>query len=523
MGLFVISCCLLVVSSLIVIDGARVMINPSARDTTTTINGTSTASSFSRRSFPAGFVFGTASSAYQYEGAAMEGGRTPSIWDNYAHQFANKIADHSNGDVATDSYHRYKEDVKIMKDLGFEAYRLSISWSRILPNGKLSGGVNKEGVKYYNNLFDELLANGIQPFVTIFHWDLPQTLESEYRGFLNPRVVDDFRDYAEVLFKEFGDRVKNWITINEPLSYSAGGYAYGYLAPGRCSSWVPMNCSGGDSATEPYIVGHHILLSHSAAVDLYKQKYQASQKGHIGITLVSPWIIPYTNSTENRNAQARSLDFSLGWFFEPLTSGSYPQSMRTLVGKRLPEFTKQQSKKIRGSFDFIGMNYYTASYAVDTPLFGFAPRSYMTDSLVNTTDNRNGVSIGPKGASSWLNVYPKGIYDILCYIKRKYNDPVIYITENGIDEFNNDKVLPAAESLHDKMRIHYHRRHLYYLQKAIRDGVNVKGYFAWSLLDNYEWTSGYSTRFGLFYVDFKNGLTRYPKQSAKWFKGFLSQ
>ncbi|GMN57296.1 hypothetical protein TIFTF001_026410 [Ficus carica] len=207
-----------------------------------------------RSSFPVDFIFGTASSSYQYEGAVKEGGRGPSIWDTFTHNYPEKITDGSNGDVATDEYHRYKEDVGLMKDMNVDAYRFSISWSRLLPNGKLSGGVNKEGIKYYNNLIDALLANGLKPFVTLFHWDLPQTLEDEYGGFLSPHIVNHFKDYAELCYKEFGDRVKHWITLNEPYSYSNGGYAIGTLAPGRCSEWQNLNCTGGDSGTEPYLI-----------------------------------------------------------------------------------------------------------------------------------------------------------------------------------------------------------------------------------------------------------------------------
>ncbi|RXH99529.1 hypothetical protein DVH24_021331 [Malus domestica] len=392
--------------------------------------------SLNRSSFPSGFVFGSASASYQYEGAWDEGGKGPSIWDNFTHQYPEKIIDGSNGDVADDQYHRYKEDVKIMKDMGLDAYRFSISWSRLLPNGKLSGGVNKEGVQYYNNLINELLNKGVTPYATIFHWDLPQALEEEYGGFLNRQIVNHFRDYAELCFKLFGDRVKHWITLNEPYTFITFGYASGELAPGRCSAWQNSNCTGGDSATEPYIVAHHFLLAHAHAVKVYKTKYQASQEGVIGITLAT------------------------NWFMEPLTSGQYPHT------------------------------------------------------------ELNGVPIGPLAASSWLAVYPKGIREILLYAKHKYNNPLIYITENGLDEFD-DPTLSLPQSLNDTHRIDYHYHHLDYLRKAINDGVNVKGYFAWSLLDNFEWASGYTLRFGFVYIDYNDGLKRHPKLSASWFKCFL--
>ncbi|KAL5081237.1 hypothetical protein RYX36_009658 [Vicia faba] len=475
-----------------------------------------------RSNFPDGFIFGTASSAYQCEGAANIGGREPSIWDTHTHNYPEKIFGRSNGDVAIDEYHRYKEDVEIMKDMNMDAYRFSISWSRILPRGKLSRGVNMEGIHYYNNLINELLDKGIQPFVTLFHWDLPQILEEEYGGFLSPNIVNDFRDYAELCFKEFGDRVKHWITLNEPWTVSKFGYGDGWAAPGRCSPWLNKNCTGGDSATEPYIVAHNQLLAHATAVKVYKTKYQASQKGLIGITLSCDWMVPLHDTESDIRAAQRAIDFILGWFMEPLTVGDYPSSMRSLVGSRLPKFSEHEVKLVKGSFDFLGLNYYTSSYATDAPEFSKARPSLLTDSQVITTSERNGIPIGPMTSSIWKSVYPKGIHDLLLYIKTKYNNPLIYITENGIDELN-DPTLSLEEALADMPRIDYYCSHLRYLQIAIKNGVNVKGYFAWSLLDDFEWTLGYVVRTGINFVDYKNGLKRYPKMSAIWFKNFLQK
>jgi beta-glucosidase len=339
--------------------------------------------SLNRNSFPQGFIFGAGSSSYQFEGAATEGGRTPSIWDTFTHRYPEKIKDGSNGDVAIDTYHQYKEDVQIIKDMNLDSYRFSISWSRILPNGKLSGGVNQEGINYYNNLINELLANGIQPLLTLFHWDLPQALEDEYGGFLSPLIIKDFQDYAELCFKEFGDRVKYWVTLNEPWSYSQNGYANGRMAPGRCSSWLNPNCTGGDSATEPYIVTHNQLLAHAATVDVYKKKYQESQNGVIGITMVANWYLPLSDSKADKKAAERAIDFMYGWFMDPITSGDYPKSMRSLVGSRLPKFNAKQARQLIGSFDFIGLNYYSSTYASDAPMLSNARPSYLTDSLVS--------------------------------------------------------------------------------------------------------------------------------------------
>ncbi|XP_057456249.1 cyanogenic beta-glucosidase-like [Lotus japonicus] len=478
--------------------------------------------SFNRNSFPPGFIFGAGSSSYQFEGGAMDGGRGPSIWDTFTHKYPEKIEDRSNGDVAIDTYHNYKEDVKMMKDMNLDSYRFSISWSRILPKGKLSGGINQEGINYYNNFINELLANGLEPFVTLFHWDLPQALEDEYGGFLSPLIVKDFRDYVELCFKEFGDRVKLWVTLNEPWGYSQNGYAVGRFAPGRCSAWMNTNCTGGDSSIEPYLVSHYQLLAHAAAVRVYKTKYQASQKGFIGITLVSHWYLPLSDTRYDQKAAERAMDFMYGWFMDPLTSGEYPKSMRLLVGARLPKFTAEQARLLKGSYDFIGLNYYTSLYATDAPQLRNAKPSYVTDSLVNPAFERDGKPIGIKVASDWLYVYPRGIEDLLLYTKEKYNNPLIYITENGINEYD-DPTLSVEESLMDIFRIDYHYRHLFYLRCAIRNGVNVKGYYIWSLFDNFEWSSGYTARFGMTFVDYKNGLKRYEKLSALWFKDFLKE
>ncbi|CBI24821.3 unnamed protein product, partial [Vitis vinifera] len=236
---------------------------------------------------------------------------------------------------------------------------------------------------------------GLQSYVTIFHWDLPQALEDAYGGFLSPHITDYIRDFAELCFKEFGDRVKYWITLNEPWTYSNGGYDQGTLAPGRCSKWVNGACTAGNSAIEPYLVGHHLLLSHAAAVKVYQDRYQASQKGKIGITLLSHWMVPYSDKKVDKKAAIRALDFMFGWFINPLTYGDYPYSMRTLVGPRLPKFTPKQSMLVKRSFDFLGLNYYTANYASNVPVANTVNVSYSTDSLANLITQRNGIPIGP--------------------------------------------------------------------------------------------------------------------------------
>ncbi|RWR77819.1 Beta-glucosidase 12 [Cinnamomum micranthum f. kanehirae] len=457
-------------------------------------SGQNKSASLNRSSFPAGFIFGTASAAYQYEGSVA------SCFKHSMKVRSKKVAEaQASGTLLLTNT---QEDVRIMKEMGMDAYRFSISWSRILPNGRLSGGVDKEGIKYYNNLIDELISNGIKPFVTLFHWDSPQKLEDDYNGFLSYNIVTDFRDYADICFREFGDRVKHWITLNEPSSFCIG-YTSGTFAPGRCSSWVG-NCSTGNSATEPYIVAHHQLLAHAAAVKIYREKYKASQKGVVGITLATAWYIPYSSSKSDHDAAKRAFDFANGWFIDPITRGDYPSSMRSLIGKRLPKFSKEQSVMLKGSFDFLGLNYYTSNYAANAPQSRNVHPSSLTDARTNITALRNGVLIGPQAASSWLHVYPKGIRDLLRYTKKRYDNPIIYITENGVSEFNN-RTLPLHQQLEDNMRIDYYRDHLSWLHTAIREGVDVKGYFAWSLLDNFEWADGYTVRFGINYVDYEDG------------------
>ncbi|KAL2481845.1 Beta-glucosidase 17 [Abeliophyllum distichum] len=486
-----------------------------------------------RRDFSEDFVFGTATSAYQHEGAAAAGGRGLSIWDTFTLKTPGKVKDNSNANVSVDTYHRYEEDVKLMKKIGLDAYKFSISWSRVLPGGRLSAGVNKEGIKYYNNLIDTLLAHGIEPYVTLFHWDLPQALEDEYGGFLCPQIIKDFCEFVSLCFWEFGDRVKNWITLNDPWTFCFGGYVMGSFAPGRgsssaehvkgsiaCHRGTKSHACNGNPGTEPYLVAHNLLLAHAAAVDLYKQTFQQHQEGKIGITLFSKWFEPLHDNELDEEAATRAFDFMLGWFLEPLSSGDYPRSMRKLVGSRLPSFSKEESKLLKGSFDFLGLNYYTATYVKSASNSPDVEVSYTTDPRVTYTSEE--VPIGPKAASDWLYIYPQGIYKLLVYVKEVYKVPFIYITENGVDEIN-DTNHTISEARVDDIRIKYHQDHLLCIRNAIKAGVNVKGYFIWSLFDSFEWNEGYTVRFGIFHVNFKDGhLARFPKFSALWLMNFLS-
>eukprot|EP01018_Ginkgo_biloba_P023261 Gb_03071 [translate_table: standard] len=449
-----------------------------------------------RRSFPPNFIFGTSSSSYQYEGAASEGGRMPSIWDTFAHIPGNVI-DGSNGDVAVDQYHLYPADVEAMAKMGMDAYRFSISWSRLIPKGR--GEINPEGIAHYNNFISKLLQHGIKPFVTLTHFDIPQVLQDEYGGWLSPQIVNDFADYAEVCFEAFGDRVKHWITLNEPNLYALLGYDGGIYPPARCSASIG-NCSAGDSTIEPYIAAHYQLLSHVAAVERY-QKFKRKQNGSIGLAISAQWYEPLRNTTRDQAAVERILDFTVAWVLDPLYFGKYPSSMEKIVNSRLPTFTLEESNRLKGTLDFIGINHYTTNYVFDIPRSP-TPTRYLDDIAAQRTGYRDGVLIGPKGP---LQTYIEMDFDVPRGMAEEYNLST-----------------PMETALNDRERVKYHDGYLEQLLLAIRGGANVEGYFVWTLMDDFEFRRGFTTKYGLHYVDFKDGLRRYPKASALWFNNFLT-
>ncbi|KAG8379155.1 hypothetical protein BUALT_Bualt07G0058800 [Buddleja alternifolia] len=493
-------------------------------------------SNITRKDFPEGFIFGTGTSSYQVEGAAAVGGM---------------ILDGSNGNVAADMYHRFKEDIKAMKAMGFDSYRFSISWPRILPGGRCSAGVNREAIDYYNELIDTIIANGMQPSVTLFHWDLPHCLEKEYDGFLSKEVVKDFCEYAEVCFWEFGDRVKWWTTLNEPWTVAVHGYVSGTFPPSKPScppekilTNLPAHRCIQDPtriaktarsysenkddprtnlAKDTYTVSRNLILCHAAAVRLYRTRFQAFQEGQIGIVLNSHWYVPLDEkSQEDIAAARRAVDFMLGWYLDPILNGRYPESMISHVPpENLASFTPEEWDMVKGSTDYVGLNYYTTNYVSHDPNPP-EEEGYHEDKKVKYHTERDGVSIGEPSGSTWLTIVPWGIYEHLVFLKNTYpNIPPIYITENGVsDEHNPDQT--ALQACRDNRRVRYHQDHLAnILQAMVKNQVDVRGYFAWSWCDNFEWAEGYMSRFGITYLDFMNNQTRYPKDSAIWFAHFL--
>jgi len=316
----------------------------------------------------------------------------------------------------------------------------------------------------------------------------------------------------------YGDRVKKWITFNEPLSFTNLGFLNGQHAPGRCSD--RSKCQYGNSSTEPYVVAHHVLLAHASAVQRYRQTYQAEQGGVIGITLNVDWSEPLTQSTEDAEASERHMEFQLAWFADPIFLGDYPASMKLLVGNRLPEFTPSEKAVLRGSWDYFGLNHYTSNYVFFQNDTSVEP-NWGSDQLAGTTAYRNGVPIGPRADSEWLYVVPWGIHRVLRWIAQRYGNPPIYITENGVS-VPNETNIPLPQVLEDTFRVDYYKQYIGNVSVALSEGIDVKGYFAWSFLDNFEWADGYTVRFGIHYVDYNDNLKRYAKASAKWFHSFIT-
>ncbi|KAL4878698.1 hypothetical protein BJY04DRAFT_209176 [Aspergillus karnatakaensis] len=428
------------------------------------------------------FFHGYATAAPQVEGAWNKDGKGLSIWDTFGHT-PGKVKDGSTADDAVRSYDFFREDVALMKSYGVNAYRFSLSWSRIIPLGGADDPVNELGIKYYQDLIEELLRNGITPFVTLFHWDVPQALEDRYGGMLNQeRFVPDFVRYARVCFERLGPRVRHWITFNEPGVYSLAGYAAGVHAPAR-SSFRDLN-EEGDSSTEPFTVSHTELIAHAYASKLYKEEFKSIQNGTIGITLHGNWSEAFSESEKDQEAAERAREFEIAWFADPLyKTGDYPASMRAQLGDRLPRFTPEESGLVLGSSEFYGMNSYTTFFVEhkDTP----ADINDHKGNIIVHDTNSKGESRGEESDTPWLRMAPVGFRKLLNWIWNRYHVP-IYVTENGTTA--KGETAPTPEVLNDTFRIRFFEGYVGGLARAVKeDGVDIRSYFGWTFTDNWEY------------------------------------
>ncbi len=436
--------------------------------------------------FPEGFTWGTATASYQIEGGATEGGRGESIWDRFSHT-PGKVLNGDTGDVADDHYHRWPEDIEILKQLGCQAYRFSIAWPRVIPDG--IGAVNGQGLDFYERLVDALLGAGIEPYVTLYHWDLPQTLQDR-GGWVNRAAVGWFTDYAAVVSGRLGDRVRHWITHNEPWVAAFLGYATGEHAPGIRDFGAALQAA------------HHILLSHGQAVPILREN--GDERTQVGITLNLNWVDPASERPADVEAARRQDGFLNRYFLDPIFKGSYPADMIAYYGTNGPRVEPGDLLQISTPIDFLGVNTYTRSVVADDP--NAPPLHFRAIQPPYSEYTEMG----------W-EVYPEGLYKLLRRLHQDYGPRALYITENGCafaDRLEDGRV-------HDTQRVSYLREHFIQAQRAIAAGVPLRGYFVWSLLDNFEWALGYSKRFGIVYVDYAT-QARILKDSALFFKDVIA-
>jgi beta-glucosidase len=442
------------------------------------------------REFPKGFLWGSATASYQVEGAFNEDGRGPSIWDTFSH-IPGKVVNNANGDVADDHYHRYKEDVQLMKSLGVKSYRFSVAWPRVFPQG--SGAPNPKGLDFYNRLVDELLANNIQPFATLYHWDLPQALQDNGGGWESRDTSKAFGDYAGYVAKHLSDRVKHFFTINEFGAYVELGYRIGIHAPGL--SLPP----GRFNQTR-----HHSVLGHGLAVQAIRANAKPGTK--VGLAENMNICVPVIESTAHIESATKATRELNAQYMTVIQEGKYTEAYLATAGADAPKFTPEDLKTISSPLDFVGINIYTATHVrADSSPLGFAvvrnPASY------------------PHMASTWLNIGPEALYWGPRHVANIWNVKEIYITENGCSSSD----IPAPDGIvYDTDRVMFLRNYLSQLQRATADGVPVKGYFLWSLMDNFEWADGYTNRFGLHYVDYAT-QKRTPKLSAAFYREVIAR
>lgn len=485
-------------SAFILAHGARVAVHDSAESNLSHSLFACLPSSH----FPKDFKWAVATAAYQVEGAVAEGGRTPSIWDD----FCRRTPGMDCADVGDDMYHLYKEDIQMMTKMHVTSYRFSFAWSRLMMwNASLQKTqANPEGVKFYRNLIHELRRNHIEPLVTLYHWDMPMFLENEIGGWLGDEIPMHFRDYAEVAFTYFGDMVEMWFTMNEPWTFGYLGYGAGAHAPGKTNS-----------DTNAYAAMHNVLLAHGEATKLYRQmrhEGKVMKRGKISIVLNADFGIPADpESSEDKEAADAYLHFVLDWFLHPLVKGSYPPHMVKRAAGHLPSFTAEQAAMVKGSLDgVLGLNHYTTHLITecDSPRSTIScsdlSKGWASDLHVDSNPHPADARKSPKCA--WHAGWPKGYGMLMDYVYKNYPDLEILLTESG---WCGDKLIDDLDQLW------YYKTYVAEVLAAIKRGVPVTGYTAWSLMDNYEWGS-FNERFGLWYVDFDT-LERVPKTAAMWF------
>ncbi len=435
--------------------------------------------------FPSDFVWGAATAAYQIEGAWDEDGKGENIWDRFSHT-PGKVEKGDTGDVACDHYHRWPEDIQLMKAMGLQAYRFSISWARLLPDGR--GDINQSGIDFYSQLVDNLLENQIEPYVTLYHWDLPQTLQDQ-GGWPARSTAEAFVEFADLVSRSLGDRVQNWMTFNEPFVSAWVGYMEGQHAPGH------------QDVDEMLAAAHHILLAHGWAVPIIRANVPVSQ---VGIVLNLGGKVPASSSIADRAAAWREDGILNRWYLDPLAGRGYPLDIAQHFGRPMDFIQENDLETIAVPLDFLGVNYYS--------------RGVVRSKDISEAENEpRTVFVNPNLTDMGWEVYPEGLYEILGRIHFDYNFPQLFITENGAayPDTVNEK-----GQVDDPLRIAYYQGHLKSVSKAIAMGVPVKGYFAWSLMDNFEWAFGYTKRFGLIYVDFET-QDRILKSSAKWYRDVI--
>ncbi|XP_047035496.1 myrosinase 1-like [Helicoverpa zea] len=454
--------------------------------------------------FPTWFLFGAATAAYQIEGGWNAGDKGESMWDRLLHSTNDITLDSSNADVACDSYHLWKRDIEVAKELGLNVYRFSISWPRILPSG-FPNQVSEDGKKYYSNLIDGLLEKGIQPVVTMYHWDLPQSLQ-DLGGWANPLIATWFGDYARVLYNLFGDRVKYWITLNEPLAICDGGYnkmAAPYLDD--------MKIGG-------YLCNKHVLLAHAAAYRVYEKEFQSLYYGKLSMANVFFWFKP--EKTTDEEATKLAIQMWEGRYAHPIysESGGWPPELEKILAEnskkegypypRLPPFTPEEIEFVKGTYDFYALNHYTTRLVrkVDPEKAGSWPYYGCKEIGVDFVNHPTWKT----AVIDWFAIYPEGLREQLLWINNTYGVDQVMITENGYPDLNDD--------LFDVQRMTYIKTMLQQVFLAINDGIHVMGYTVWSMMDNFEWVTGYKTKYGLYAVDFLSpNLTRTPRESARFY------